>query len=131
MTSSLRNFVLALAAAGSTVFAAAPSFAADFATGEFGGTYSYIGPGADYPPYVEAEPVYPVYPAPRYAAPIYPAPFDAYEDAYEYVGPPAIAGYVAPPVDYYGPPSVGYAEPPLVEDYALAPDAGIAVGLDY
>jgi len=134
MTSSLRNSIVVIVVAGSAAFATAPVFAADFAGGDFFGTYSYIGPSADYPPYVEAEPVYPVpvYPAPRYAAPVYPAPVDAYDGPpVEYVGPPPVAGYVPPPVGYYGPPSVGYAEPPLVEDYALAPDSGIAVGLDY
>ena len=56
---------------------AAPALAADFAEGgNFGGTYSYIGPGAGYPDYVEVAPIYPApaYPGPAYPAPAYVAP---------------------------------------------------------
>jgi hypothetical protein len=137
-----------LAVAGLT----APCLAADFAEGgDFGGTYSYIGPGAGYPDYVEVAPVYPApaYPAPAYApgygpvAPIveqeivetdiapppppvagyYPGPVEPYGD--EYVeGPPP--GYGAPPVGYAAPP-VGYAPPPMVDGYAGAPYDDVTV----
>jgi hypothetical protein len=135
-----------LAVAGLT----APSLAADFAEGgDFGGTYSYIGPGAAYPDYVE---VAPVYPAPVYPAPAYPAP--AYAPGYAPVAPivgqeiveadiapapPPVAGYYPGPVEPYGDeyvegpppgyaaPSVGYAPPPMVDGYAGAPYDDVTV----
>ena len=103
---------------------AAPALAADFAEGgDFGGTYSDIGPGSAYPDYVEVAPVYPapVYPVPAYPAPAYPAP------AYPAPAYPAPA-YVAPG---YGPAPIAGEEvvetdivpaPPPVASYYPGPD---------
>ena len=140
-----------LAVAGPT----GPSLAADFSEGgDFGGTYSYIGPGAGYPDYVEVAPVYPapVYPSPAYAAPAYAAP--AYAPGYAPVAPivgqeivetdiapapPPVAGYYSDPVEPYGDeyvegpppgyaaPPVGYAPPPMVDGYAGAPYDDVTV----
>ena len=123
---------------------ASPALAADFAEGgNFGGTYSYIGPGAGYPDYVEVAPVYPapIYPAPAYVAPgygpvapiveqeilepdivpgppgYYPGPIEPYGDAHVEAPPP---GYAAPPPGYSAPP-VGYAPPPVIDRYVDAP----------
>ena len=129
---------------------ASPALAADFAEGgDFGGTYSYMGPGAAYPDYVEVAPVYPapVYPAPAYVAPgygpvapiveqeivepgYYPGPVEPYGDAYVEAPPPA---YAAPPVGYAPPPPVidGYADAPYDDVTIVEPDPGLAVGLGY
>ena len=136
---------------------AAPALAADFAEGgNFGGTYSYIGPGAGYPDYVEVAPIYPApaYRIPAYVAPGYgPAPIVGEEVVETDIvpAPPPVADYYSGPGDPYGDeyvevpppgyaaPPVGYGPPPMIDDYAgapyddvtvVAPDSGLAVGLD-
>ena len=133
---------------------AAPARAADFAEGgNFGGTYSYIGPGAGYSDYVEVAPIYPApaYPVPAYAAPAYvapgyvapgygPAPIVGEEIVETGIVPsPPPPGYYAGPGDPYGDeyvevpppgyvaPPVGYAPPPMIDGYAGAPYDDVTV----
>jgi hypothetical protein len=85
MTLSLRNSALALALIGGAALASAPALANDFSEeGNFGGTRSYIGPGAAYEPpaYFDVGPVYdaPIYGPRVYVEPGYGPPVRGYYD---------------------------------------------------
>ena len=146
MRSTLRHGALALALLGGAALLAAPAQAADIGEeGDFGGTYSYIGPGVSSEPEPEVL-IVPGYAPDAYAEPdAYDAPDVAVAPLYEpeayaapdvAVAPPYEAEeYVAPDVEYappaeaYAPPAE-YVRPPEGDLAVLAPGAALVIGGD-